>query len=260
MNKIYATAITAALFSTSTFAEEDKKVDAELELGVIATSGNTDTQSYKGKMDVKHTLAQWRNHYIIEGLYKRDKVEITDTSGPTTIVREEDRTTAEKYFASAQGDYILNDEHAAFFIYGEYDKNRFSGFQYQYTIALGYSNRLFTKDNSYLAYSVGPGMNSDKPEDINGVAQDSEENFIVRLSAEYVYEFSENAKFTQTLSSNYATETDSNTKTKSVTAITAQLISSLALRASYTVDYNSEVPADREHADTETAITVVYSF
>ncbi len=103
-------------------------------------------------------------------------------------------------------------------------------------------------------------MTSDKPEDIDGVDQDSEETFIVRMSGEYVYEFSDNAKFTQTLSTNYATKDDRNTKTKSVSSVTAQLMSSLALRASYTVDYNSEAPVGRKHADTETSLTVVYNF
>ncbi len=255
MNKIYAAALLPAL-ACNAFAEEDKKINAELEIGVIATSGNTETQSYKSKLDVKHELTSWRNHYILEGLYKRDKVDV-DNDGTIT---QENSTTAEKYFASAQGDYILNKEHAALFIYGEYDKNRFSGFDYQYTIALGYSNRLFTRDNSYLAYNIGPGMTSDKPEAVAGVSQDSEDTFIVRMSGEYVYEFSDNAKFTQTLSSNYATKDDRNTKTKSVSSVTAQLMSSLALRASYTIDYNSEAPVGRKHADTETSLTVVYNF
>ncbi len=255
MNKIYAVALLPAL-ACNAFAEEDKKLNAELEIGVIATSGNTETQSYKSKLDVKHELTNWRNHYILEGLYKRDKVDV-DNDGTIT---QENSTTAEKYFASAQGDYVLNKKHAALFIYGEYDKNRFSGFDYQYTIALGYSNRLFTRDNSYLAYNIGPGMTSDKPESVAGVSQDSEDTFIVRMSGEYVYEFSDNAKFTQTLSTNYATKDDRNTKTKSVSSVTAQLMSSLALRASYTIDYNSEAPVGREHADTETSLTVVYNF
>ncbi|MFL0799216.1 MAG: DUF481 domain-containing protein [Agarilytica sp.] len=256
MNKIYA-AVLLPVLACNAFAKEDKKLNAELEVGVIATSGNTETQSYKSKLDVKHNLTSWHNHYMLEGLYKRDKVEVDDGTGSIT---DEKRTTAEKYFASAQGNYILNKKHAALFVYGEYDKNRFSGFDYQYTIALGYSNRLFTRDNSYLAYSVGPGMTSDKPEDIAGISQGSEETFIVRMSGEYTYELSDNAKFKQTLSTNYATKNDRNTKTKSVSSITAQLLSSLALRASYTIDYNSEAPTGRKHADTETSLTVVYNF
>ncbi|MFL0808989.1 MAG: DUF481 domain-containing protein [Agarilytica sp.] len=240
-------------------AEEDKnkKLEGQFELGVIATSGNTETQSYKGKLDIKQDLEHWRNQFILEGLYKRDQVEIDDGSGNIT---EEDRTTAEKYFGSAQGDYKLNAEYASFFMYAEYESNRFSGFDHQYTVAAGYSNRLFTTDNSHLTYDIGPGYTVDQPEDIDGEAQDTQETVVIRVAIKYEYQISDNAKFSQAVSSNYSTDDEKNTKTKSVTALTAQLNSSLALRASYTVDYNSEVPSEREHADSETALTVVYSF
>ncbi len=254
MNRICAAALLATL-TCSAIAVEKKPLATELELGIISTTGNTKTQSFKSKIDVKQELTHWRNHYLLEGLYKRDEIEVDNGI-------KEERTTAEKYFGSAKGDYILNKEYAALFIYGEYDKNRFSGFDYQYTIALGFSNRLFTRDKSYLAYNIGPGMTSEKQEgtDPNGNTYESDETFVIRISAEYLYQLSENAKFTQTISSNFATSTDNNTKTKLVTSITAQLIASLALRASYTVDYNSEIPEDREHSDTETALTLVYSF
>lgn len=256
MNKICAVALLAAI-TCSAFAEEKKKLSTEMELGIIATSGNTNTQSYKSKVVVKQELAHWHNHYVLEGLYKRDEVEVDDGDSST---RKEERTTAEKYFASAQGDYILNKEHAALFIYSEYNRNRFSGFDYQYTVALGFTNRVFTHDNAYLSYDIGPGMTVAKSEDLDGESQNSEETFVIRMSAEYLYKFSQHAKFTQTLSTNYATDSDNNSKTKAVSSITAQINSSLSLRASYTVDYNSEVPEGREHNDTETAITVVYSF
>lgn len=258
MNKLCAAALLATL-TCSALASEKKPFTTELELGIISTTGNTNTQSFKSKVDVKQELTHWRNHYVLEGLYKRDEIEVDN--GNNTFTKDE-RTTAEKYFGSAKGDYILNKEYAALFIYGEYDRNRFSGFDYQYTIALGFSNRLFTRDNSYLSYNIGPGVTSEKQEDaeINGDSYESDETFVIRISAEYRYQLSENAKFTQTISSNFATNTDNNTKTKSVTSITAQLIASLALRASYTVDYNSEIPNNREHSDTETALTLVYSF
>lgn len=258
MNNLCAAALLATL-TCPAIAAEKKPISTELELGIISTTGNTKTQSFKSKIDVKQELAHWRNHYLLEGLYKRDEIEVDNGDG--TFFKE-DRTTAEKYFASAKGDYILNKKYAALFIYGEYNKNRFSGFDYQYTIALGFSNRLFTRDNSYLSYNIGPGMTSEKQEgtDSNGDTYESDQTFVIRVSAEYLYQLSEHSKFTQTFSSNFATSTDNNTKTKSVTSITAQLIASLALRASYTVDYNSEVPADRKHSDTETALTLVYSF
>lgn len=253
MNKFYVSCVALAL-SVSAIAEEDKKLKAEFEAGIITTSGNTKTQSYTGKLDIKHDMTKWKNHYILEGLFKRDEVEIDDDT-------TEDQTTAEKYFGSAQADYKIGKEHASFFAYGEYDRNRFSGFDYQYTLAIGYADRIFTTDNSYLSYNVGPGVTVSQAEEVEGEEQaEEEETFVIRFSAEYLYQISENAKFTQNVSTNYSTDSDKNTKTKSITALTAQLNSSLSLRASYTIDYNSEVTEDRKHADTQTALTVVYSF
>lgn len=233
-------------------AEEEKPLAAELEVGVITTTGNTKTESYKGKFKVNQHLQSWHNEYLLEGLFKSDRI-VDATTG-----ERNETTTAEKYFGSAQANYKINKKHSALFVYGEYDRNRFSGFDYQYTVALGYSDRLFTNDNSHFAYSVGPGYTVDQPELPEDA--DSDENFIVRLSLEYLYKFSSHAKFTQNVSSNYATDTDKNTKTKSVSAITANLNSSLSLRMSYTLEHNSEVVEGREHADTETAATIVYSF
>ncbi len=255
MNKICLIILTY-LVSCSALAAKSKTPVSELELGVITTSGNTNTQSYKGKLDLRQEVKAWHNHFIVEGLSKRDEVEVT--SGDET--RRQDQTTAEKYFASAKSNYKFRRDHAALFFYAEYDRNRFSGFDYQYTLAMGYSNRLFTSDRSHLAYDLGPGYTVDQPEDIDGERQDKEDSVIARIAAEYFFQISDNAKFTQTVSSNYNPDTDRNSKTKAVSALTAQINSALALRASYTLDYNSVVPPERDHADTETALTVVYSF
>jgi len=51
------------------------------------------------------------------------------------------------------------------------------------------------------------------------------------------------------------------TVTKSVTALTAQINGSLATKITYTIKNTSDVPTDDiEKTDTETAVTLVYSF
>ncbi len=125
MNKfctIVAISAIALPVSLSAFASKDpeRALKGETELGVITTSGNTETQSYKGKVDIQQTTTHWENQYLLEALYKRDEFEIEDGTGDTIT---EDRTTAEKYFASAQGNYRLNKEHAALFIYGDFEQN-----------------------------------------------------------------------------------------------------------------------------------------
>jgi len=257
MNKLFTLLILSALSSFAVAQEEEEKkpLEIEAEFGLSTTSGNTSTQTFKSRLEVKQDLENWRNKYVLQSLFTRNEVE--DDQGELV-----ERTAAEKYFGSAQGDYKLNKDNAAFFIFGEYDRNRFSGFEYQYTVALGYSDRLFTTDNSYLSYNIGPGVTVIKEEDdeTTGMEMEAKETFVIRFLVEYVYQISENSKFTQNINTNYSPDSDENTKTRAITALTAQLNSSFALRASFTVDYNSQVPEEREHADTETAVTIVYSF
>lgn len=254
--KSYFLGALACMCPLALFAEDEpKNVEAEVELGVILTSGNTEGSSYKGKLDVTHDLTHWKNNYIFDVFYKEDEIVVDDTTGEEDLV-----TTAEKYYAVARSGYKVDSKHKEFFVRGEYTDDKFSGFEYQYSISLGYSNRFFTKDNTYLGYSIGPGYQVGKAISDSGDDIDEESSTILFVAMEYVYKFSENAKFKQTIDTNVGTESDSNTKTKAISSISANINSSLAMKASYTIDYNSEVPADTKHADTQTAITLVYKF
>lgn len=258
MNIIKAIAVTGltslSLAAVNASAEDSKPFAVDAELGIISTSGNTDSQSFIGKFNIKQELKKWRNEYIFESLYKRDTLE-DETTG-----EEESETTAHKYFVSARGDLKLDDKYQAIFFYGSYEDDRFSGFEYQATLAVGYADRLFETTNSHFDYAVGPGIGFTETEDTDELEGESEESFIIRVSMAYQYQFSKNAKFTQTLSSDIAGENNRNTKTKAESAISANLNSSLALKASFLINHNSEVADDVDSTDTQTALTLVYSF
>lgn len=261
--KKYLLGLSALALSAAVQADEStKSTSVDAEFGAILTSGNTESTALKGKVDTKQEFEKWRTNYIIEALYKEDQVELEDENGDSY---KDNQKTAEKYFASAQGDYKLDAEHRGLFIFASYDVDKFSGYDYQATAALGYSDRLYKSDRSLLTYSVGPGYSVAQEED----TQDEEGNFIkgetlesviVRLAATYKYKFSENAKFTQVISSDYAPDSEKNTKTRSETAITTKINNDFALKASYIITHNSTVPEDKENTDTQTALTLVYSF
>lgn len=237
----------------------DEPFSADAELGVLITSGNTESTSLKAKLDAKQSLTEWRLNYVLEALYKEDTLEGEDAI-------EETETTAERYAASLQADYKLNAEQKALFLFGSYEEDRFSGYDYQATLATGYTDRFFKTDSSEFTYSVGVGSSFNRTEDIydsNGtlVAEgESDSSAIVRIALDYVYNFSEHAKFTQKISSAIAMESDSNTKTRSESALTANLNDTFALKASFLVTHNSEVSPDIENTDTQTGLTIVYSF
>jgi putative salt-induced outer membrane protein len=238
-----------------------KPLQAEAELGVLLTAGNTDSTASSTRLDVKQDFASWRNHYVFEGLYKEDQIDYVVED----VVIEESQVSAERYFVSAQTDYKLDAEYKGLFLFGSYDKDRFSGYDFQGAIAAGYSNRWFTNEKSFFEYSIGPGYafaRTDETINNSGefVDNESESSAMVRLSADYQYEFSKNAKFTQSFASDAALESGANTKSKSVSAVTANINKSFALKASLTITHNSEVPEARNNKDSTTALTVVYSF
>lgn len=243
-------------------AEEAKKLSTDIELGVVSTQGNTETSSLKANVNVKQDLEKFRNHFVLSGLYKEDTITVTDGDETT----REDQTTAEKYFASLQTDFKLNQDHRGLFVFGSYEEDKFSGFEYQGTLAFGYSDRIFKFDNSHLNYSIGPGMSFSKTEailDSDGNVEtesESESVGIVRISLDFLYQISENSKFTQTFSTDAAMSQGDNSKTQAETAITANVMTGLALKASYVIDHNTHPPADTKNADTTTSITFVLSF
>jgi putative salt-induced outer membrane protein len=220
----------------------------ETELGVILTTGNTETSSYKVKLLAKQETQNWKNKFLVDSLYKEDEIE--DDSGVKAT-----EVTAEKYFVSAQGDYKLNEKHSALFVFASYEDDRFSGYAYQGSVALGYSDQLFGNNISFFEFSAGPGYSFNKTD--TGI---SDQAAMVRIALAYEYNFSSHAKFNQDLSTEISVENESNEKSKSESAITASLIDSLSLKVSYTITNNSEAEADKENTDTTTSVGVVYVF
>ncbi len=229
------------------YAEEPpKKLEpfkAELELGIIATSGNTESTSLKGKATLHQDFRAWKNKYLIDTLYKKSEYD------------GETKTTAQKLFLSAQSDYKLSDENTSIFVYGSHTDDRLSGYEYQNTVAVGYSARLFSNQYSFLDYSVGPGYSFNKTDE-----GEKGESAIVHLEAEYLFNISPTAKFTQTFSTEMALESDENTQTKSETAISTKIRRDLSMKTAYSITHNSEVLSTKENTDTVTSVSLAYTF
>ena len=80
---------------------------------------------------------------------------------------------------------------------------------------------------------------------------------IVRASTAYTWLISDTSKFTQTLSTEVGSE---NTKSRAESALTAVITGNLSMRLSFKMDHNSDVAANRDNLDTETAVSLVYNF
>lgn len=214
------------------------------EFGLIITTGNTEATSLSAGLSGTQELADWSNEYSLDALYKQDKV--SSGTGSTT------ETTAQKFFLSGQSNYKLTKENQRLFLFGSYEDDRFSDFKYQSTVALGWNQKLWDNEKSKFSYSVGPGYSFSEGQDgtdLNSV--------IVRAALEYSHKLSDTAKIKQSLSSEFG---EANTKTRSLTSVSATINGALSMKVSLKLDHNTDVDEGSDNLDTETAVTLVYSF
>ena len=225
--------------------EEIKPFTLDGEFGFIVTTGNSETTSISAGLNATQELEQWSNVYLIEGLYKNDT--ITNEAG-----EDEERTTAHRIFASAQANYKLENPDHRLFGFASYEDNRLSSFEYQGTLAAGWNQLVWEDETSSFDYSVGPGYTF--AEDLAG---ESFNGVVLRGAANYSWNISETARFTQTLSTEVGSD---NTRSRSESALSAQIAGGVSLKVSLLLNHNTDVAANRDKLDTETAITLVYSF
>lgn len=238
-------AIAGTCVAASAIAQDEPKpFTMDGEFGLIVTTGNTETTSATAGITAQQELENWSNDYQIKGLYKEETV-IQDGE-------EVERTSAQKFFASAQGNYKLENPDHRLFAFSSYEDDRFSNFSYQATLAGGWSQKMWETQKTAFEYSVGPGYSWAETQE--GVDNDS---FIVRGSAAFKWFISDTAKFTQTASTEVGSE---NTKSRAESALTATISGSLSMKVSLRLDHNSNVAEGVEKLDTETAVTLVYNF
>ena len=226
------------VFAAPSFAAEEEETgpwSGKVYLGYLATSGNTETSSLNTGFEVGYTAGKWQ-HML-------DARAINST--------ENSVTTAESYDAGWKSERNLNEQN---FLFGQLRgrKNRFSGYETQVSAVLGYGRRLIDREAHKLNGEIGVGARQSTLQD--GTEEDET---IISGAFDYAWQFSETAKFTQTIAIEYG---EANTYLESVTAISAKLLNDLALVASYTIKSNSDVPVLTENTDTYTALSLEYAF
>jgi putative salt-induced outer membrane protein len=158
---------------------------------------------------------------------------------------------------SGQSDYKFND-FDYFFGLLSYEDDRFNGFQYQAKFGLGYGRRVIHTDNHELKLEIGPGYRTFKLEPaVSPTTTDRQNETLIRLNAGYAWKISDTSNFTEELTAEYGEDQE---EWKSVTALTANINSTLAMRLSYTIKRLDKVPVGTENTDRETTMTLVFVF
>lgn len=246
MTKLSLVAAALTVASLNLYAEEADKVwTTSAELGAITTTGNTVGTSITGKIDAKQELENWSNQYIFSAFFKED--EKTDENGEKVTER-----SAERYLISAKAAYKLDDEFEKLFMFGSYTDDKFGSYTKYTTLAIGYGTRLYNSEDMHLDAEIGPGYFTGERS-----TGETENGLIARGAASFKWTISESATFAQTLSIEYG---DDNTRTIAETSLMAKINGSLQMKAAFLVQNDSDVPVNKKSTDTQTTLTLVYSF
>lgn len=238
------------LYNTEAAYDTDEDVphfSLDGEFGLVSASGNTETTTLKAGLTSEQETQRWSNNYFAEMLYKQSRIEDGDSTRHDV--------TAQRFFGYAQMDYKLRTPGQRLFIYGDYEDDRFNGYNYRASIAGGWSQRLWHREASEFRYSVGPGYAFISAESAD--ATNVNNGIIVRASAEYRYRWPTGAKFRQFISTEAGEE---NIKSRSESTLSANLFGSLAMKLSVILSHESEPAASVKGLNTETSVALVYQF
>ncbi len=227
-------------FTASVSAEEDADERASgwsgtARLGYLSTSGNSETDNLNARLTAEYASGAWLHRGIAAGVG----------------AREDDRTTAEAYELGLRTTYDFNDFD---FMFGRVNwrKDKFSGFDQQFSQSVGYGRRLINQPRQHLNVEVGVGARQARQRDGNRVNE-----AILRFGSDYEFRFNDVAAFNFDLSIESGAD---NTFTEAIGAFRTKLLGRLATVVSYTVRNNSEGPDGTTRTDTFTSIALEYPF
>lgn len=216
--------------------EPGKPLSAEVGLGIVNTSGNSDTSSINASGEVVYQKSQWRHSGRAEGFR-------------ATV---DDEKTAERYLLTGKSDYHLDDRNYLFGLL-TYEDDRFSGFDYQAGAAVGYGRDVLRGPTLNANVEAGVGVRYFELSDTG--EEDSEGT--VRLAGALSWNVSDTATVAQELNTTIG---ETMTVSNSITSLSTQVVGNLAAKVSLSVRHVSDVPPDVKKTDTTTTVNLVYKY
>lgn len=206
------------------------------EFGFVAARGNSTTDTLNLGLQFERQSDNWRNRLRLSALRATD----------------DGTLNAERYTGSYKSGYNFSERSYLFGVL-RYDKDRFSSYDYQSSLSIGYGRQLLATETHDLSIELGPGVRRSVPRD----AGPSETNVIGRLSADYVWTLSDAAN----LSNAFLVEAGSNnTFAENELALVSNLNSRFALKLAFAVRHNTDVEPAVKRTDTLTTANLVYTF
>jgi putative salt-induced outer membrane protein YdiY len=228
------------------------------ELGFLYKTGNTKSADIKAGINLRHEKNQWLNEVAFNFLGKKIESESVDDNG---AIEKDFVTTDNKWNITTQTNYTISPE-GQNYLYGNlaYEEDEFSSFERQSSVSVGWGRNWYKTKKASLFADVGPGYKHDVIRESDMVMGSTKDGFIIQAQALYLHKINEFVEFRQLFIAKYAVDTEENSVYKAETAVTTKLIESLQLKFTLTIDHNTKVEEGFDNTDTQTAMTLVYSF
>lgn len=217
--------------------------------GIVASQGNTQARTANAALDLGLLDGPWTHSLHLETLYAK-------SAGITS---------GERWDALWQTNYALS---SALYTFGalRFDRDLFSGFNYQGSVAAGLGYKIIDTNGLKLSVQAGPGYRRERPQMLT---RDAAGEVIARtfgaptssaiLSAGIDY--SQALTATTTLSDKLLVESGGgNTLLTNALALSVKMSSRLALSLGYNIQNNSSPPPGLKKLDSIETINLVFSF
>jgi putative salt-induced outer membrane protein len=221
------------------------------QLGLIVTSGNTTTKSGNAAFNAAHVMGRWTVSGGLTALY-------ASTGGYST----QQNTTV-----NLQADLALS-KRTFWFSTARWDRNLFTGFQYQDSVATGAGYNFVSTPATQLSTELGVGYRIENPEILttgpvgNVILRERlpgtlQREAVLQAGVNYSHAITALTKITNTLLVQYGS---SDTTTTDNLALTLAVDSSLSLAVGMQlVNNTSPPPGSAKHTDTVTTVNLVYA-
>lgn len=255
--------LTSLLLSSSmAYAEEEPVIVEEekspfqvsIEFGALLKTGDTESGDIKAGLDVDYEKGRWKSLFRSDLLVR--KLEEEDENG-----KDHYETSDQKWSINSQTNYALEEEGENYvFLSLAYEDDRFSSFDNQSSISSGWGRQWYKTDKASLYADIGPGFKRDEIKGTETEKAETKTSAIAQAQVLYKRQLNEHVEFKQYLVAKYALENDENSVYQAETSITTKLIETLQLKFTYRIDHNTEVDEGKENTNTQTSMTLVYSF
>jgi putative salt-induced outer membrane protein len=208
----------------------------------LSTSGNTDTTSIGGGLELNYNPKPWLVTLKAAYLYGSTDGEVT----------------AESFAASLRGTRDLT-KTIDVFVTGNYLRNTFSGIDSLYGIDAGAGYKLINTPSQFLRVEGAFGYTKER-DIVHGVLLATRNYANARAALNYKWQLTKTAAFTNDFGYLLDLADTGNWFITNKTAIAVDISSIFALQASWTLLYRNQPVVTFSHTDTATAVALVAKF